>query len=208
MALCERPGGISDPVSRDRDNGVIGAGRVIPRSAASPLGCGSFDASVSNAFRMTSGLEVRAAVLDGAGLGGLLFLSDSCLRGILAHVGRGQGAGSSLFLSCGMLVNRFAVEIRRRALPSTPARMPLLFYLLEVQCNAHAVHQHHTLIDQLLIGNLCGDELPQGLKVKYKLECFRRFAGLRNKVVEDGDVQASEFTALGDLIENWFKLQR
>ncbi len=99
MALCERPGSIHDPVFRGRDNGVISAGRVIPRSAASPLGCGSFDASVSNAFRMTSGLEVRAAVLDGAGLGGLLFLSDSCLRGILAHVGRGHGAGSSLFLS-------------------------------------------------------------------------------------------------------------
>ena len=72
-------------------------------------------------------------------------------------------------------------------------RERLLLHLLQIKRDAHAVHQHYALIDNVLVGDLGIHELTKRLEGTDEFDRFGGRLGFRRELIEHGDVQATEF---------------
>jgi len=60
---------------------------------------------------------------------------------------------------------------------------------LQVERDAHAIDQHDALIEQLLVGDFCVDELLEGLARADELDRLRCFLGCRRKFVQHREIE-------------------
>ena len=64
-----------------------------------------------------------------------------------------------------------------------------LFHQLQIERDAHSVHQNHALIDQLLVGDFVIRKLPQRLSRADEFDGLGRTLRPRSKLVQHSEIE-------------------